>query len=80
MFRTLLFKNQLATNLNNKFPTFEEKWNEIVKSLGNNFVGLVKEKFKDELQLFKEISQFRFSIVIDNNFIFGQIKNVVEKK
>ncbi len=75
----LKFKNQLATNLNNKFPTFEEKWNEIVKSLGNNFVGLVKEKFKDELQLFKEISQFRFSIVIDNNFIFGQIKNVVEK-
>ena len=71
MFRTLLFKNQLATNLNNKFPTFEEKWNEIVKSLENNFVELVKEKFKDELQLFKEISQFRFSIVIDNNFIFG---------
>ena len=75
----LKFKNQLATNLDSKFPTFEEKWKEIVKSLGNNFVGLIKDKFQDELKLFKEISQFRFSIVIDNNFIFGQIKNIVEK-
>jgi predicted nucleic acid-binding protein len=71
----LEFKNKIATNLNNKFPTFEEEWDKIVKTLGNDFVGLIK----DELLLFREISQFRFSIVIDNNFIFGQIKNVVEK-
>ena len=75
----LEFKNQLATNLNKKFPEFEEIWNEIVKSLGHSFVGLVKENLKDELKLFKEISNFRFSVVIDNNFIFGQIKNAVEK-
>ena len=75
----LNFQNQFATSLNNKFPTFEKKWDEIVKTLGNNFVGKIRERFKEELKLFKEISQFRFSIVIDNNFIFGQIKNVVEK-
>lgn len=75
----LEFKKQLGKNLNEKFPTFEDQWDNVVKTLGNNFVGVVRDKFKDELQLFKEISKFRFSIVIDNNFIFGQIKNVVEK-
>lgn len=75
----LAFKEQLGKKLNEKFPTFEDQWSNIVKSLGNSFVGIVREKFKDELQLFKEISKFRFSIVIDNNFIFGQIKHVVEK-
>lgn len=73
------FKNHLANNLDAKFPGFEKEWYNIVRLLGNDFVNSMKGQFQDELSMFKEISQFRFSIVIDNNFIFGQIKNVVEK-
>lgn len=76
----LNFKEQLATKLYSKFPTFEKCWEDIANVLGNDFVGLIRDKFEDELQLFKEISQFRLSIVIDNNFIFGQIKNAIGKK
>lgn len=75
----LNFKEQLTTRLNSKFPAFDKCWEDIVNVLGNDFVGLIRDRFKDELQLFKEISQFQFSVVIDNNFIFGQIKNVIEK-
>lgn len=72
-------KKEIEDRLNEKFPDFDKSWNDIVKSLGNEFVGNVKKAFQDELEMFKEISQFRFSIVIDNNFIFGQIKSAVEK-
>lgn len=75
----LTYRDYFKKKLNEKFPTFEDNWNYIVNTLGNNLVGWIREKLKNELKSFKEISQFRFSVVIDNNFIFGQIKNVVEK-
>ena len=72
-------KKQIKDNLETKLPSFEENWNEIVKTLGNDFVGWIKESFQKELNFFEDISEFRFSIVIDNNFIFGQIKSTIEK-
>ncbi|MFC0875867.1 PIN domain-containing protein [Saccharicrinis sp. FJH2] len=72
-------KEEISKELNKKFPKFEDSWNNTVKELGNEFVGLIKELLQDEFQLLKEITEFRFSIVIDNNFIFGQIKNIIEK-
>lgn len=73
------FKEQLAKQLDEKFPNFEKHWGNIVNSLGNEFVELIRERFKNEIQPFESISNFRFSVVIDNNFILGQIKNAVEK-
>jgi hypothetical protein len=67
-------KDIIIGQLNTKYPDFETNWIEIVKTLGNDFVGMIKDIFQKELKLFDEFSKFKFSIVIDNNFIFGQLK------
>lgn len=73
-------KQEIAQRLNKKFPSFDDKWKSIVHSLGSNFVNAFKDKFKDERGYFKEITMFKLIIVIDNNFIFGQIKGILKKK
>lgn len=72
-------KKLLADRLNAKYPDFEKNWTKIVQTLGSDFVGIIKENFQKELKFFNELSKFKLSIVIDNNFIFGQIKNLIEK-
>ena len=74
------FKKEIAERLEKKFPAFESEWKKIVHSLGHQFVNSFKDKFKDEQGYFKEVSQFKLVIVIDNNFIFGQIKGLLKKK
>lgn len=72
-------KDFFGARLNEKFPGFEDGWRELVKKVGDDFVNFVKDRIEDQYQLFKEITQFRISVVVDNNFVFGQIKNLVEK-
>ncbi|MCF8336450.1 MAG: hypothetical protein K9I74_00555 [Bacteroidales bacterium] len=73
----LNIKDNLRARLNTKYPSFDKEWESVVTTLGNDFVSSVKQILQDELVRFKEVSKFRFSIVIDNNFIFGQIKAAV---
>jgi predicted nucleic acid-binding protein len=72
-------KDIIEPRLEAKFPGFTEAWHEIVKKLGDEFVKLLKDKFTDEFQLVKEINQFKLTVVVDNNFVFGQLKNLAEK-
>lgn len=75
---TLTFKKELTKRLNEKFPNFENDWIDIVKLLGNDFVNTLKGRFEDEYSLFKEISTFSMTIVVDNNFVLGQIKGLIK--
>lgn len=72
-------KEIVNKRLDEKFPGFKSAWQDLVKKVGDDFVNLLKDKFQDEYQLFKEISQFKISVVVDNNFVFGQLKGLVEK-
>jgi len=74
------FKQEIAQRLENKFSNFEGEWKKIVQTLGPEFVNCFKDKFKDETGYFKEVSKFKLIIVIDNNFIFGQLKGLLKKK
>lgn len=71
-------KNIVEERLNKKYPEFKSEWEKFVKQVGHSFVNLLKERFMDEYKLFKEISQFEMSIIVDNNFVFGQINGCVE--
>lgn len=72
-------KEIVEKRLDEKFPDFKSAWHDLVKKVGDDFVNLLKDKFQDEYQLFKEISQFKISVVVDNNFVFGQLKRLAEK-
>ncbi len=71
------FKEEVLNELLSKFPNFENSWKDLKKSLGNEFIGHIKKFFKDEFNIFNEISNFEFTIVIDNNFIFSQINGAI---
>lgn len=72
-------KEIVEKRLDKKFPGFKSAWGDLVKKIGDDFVNLLKDKFQDEYKLFKEISQFKISVVVDNNFVFGQLKGLAEK-
>jgi predicted nucleic acid-binding protein len=67
------------TNLKKEFPNFEKGWGDIVKTLGFDFIDFMKDRIKHDFSELKSFFDLQLSIVIDNNFIFGQIKNSVEK-
>lgn len=52
---------------------------ELVNKVGDEFVNHIKTHFQSQYEIFREISDFQITVVVDNNFIFGQIKNIVER-
>jgi len=73
-------RETVIKNIESKYPQFEELWNNIVENLGDSFITNVRSIFGNELNNIFKYGQFDISVVIDNNFIFGQIKNIVSKK
>lgn len=69
----------IRNRIKNKYPDFEKAWKDIVLKFGDDVINIFKDTFKDEYSLFKEISSFHISIVIDNNFILGQIMGALKK-
>ncbi len=72
-------KDFFGARLNEKFPDFEHGWRELVNKVGDEFVNHIKTHFQSQYEIFREISDFQITVVVDNNFIFGQIKNIVER-
>lgn len=68
------------TNLKNEFPDFEKGWKDITKKLGFDFIDFIKDRINNEFSELRSFFDLQLSVVIDNNFIFGQIKNSIEKK
>lgn len=72
-------KEIIEKQLDKNFPEFKLAWNKLVKKLGDDFVNIFKDKLQDEYPHLKEISQFKILVVVDNNFVFGQLKGLAEK-
>lgn len=73
-------KQDYSSRLKERFPEFEKGWTKLVNDVGIDLVNFLKEKLRAEYSFLKEVSQFKFKMVIDNNFILGQIKGVIKKK
>lgn len=72
-------KERIEQRLESKYPGFQKVWKEIVLDFGPSFIEEFRKAFREELSSFEELSKFELIIVVDNNFVFGQIKNCVEK-
>ncbi len=70
-------KKQIDYRLEAKFPEFHKSWKSIVKEYGNDFVDIVRDNFQKEFEKLDDFSSLILTIVIDNNLIFGQIKNLL---
>lgn len=70
----------LSQRLKTRFPEFEAAWNKAVHEVGHELVNFIQEKIEGSGSLLTSLANFRFKFVVDNNFVFGQIKGAIEKK
>src|SRR5687768_4250287 len=73
-------KRNFSARLKQRFPNFEKEWIKLINEFGTEMVNLIKDRLSGEYSFLKELSQFRFKIIVDNNFIFSQIKGAIRKK
>jgi predicted nucleic acid-binding protein len=71
---------QFSQRIEKRFPEFEKGWKKLVREVGAEMVNFLKERISNEYDFFKELTSFKLKLVIDNNFIFGQIKGSIKKK
>ena len=72
-------KSKFEESLEKQIPGFTNFKQELTIKYGHEFVKILREGFKSQLKDLKEITDFRLSLVIDNNFIFGQVKRLAER-
>lgn len=73
-------KTDYSSRLKARYPDIEKDWSKLFNQFGTEMVNIIKEKLSGEYSFLKELSQFKFKIIVDNNFIFGQIKGCIKKK
>lgn len=69
----------LSQRMKTRFPEFEESWNKTMREVGHELVNFIQEKLQGSRSLLSELAKFRFKFVVDNNFVFGQIRGAVLK-
>ncbi len=72
-------KEDLESVLGQKFPRFLEGWNDITKNVEIEITEEVKTQFRESFSTIESFGELNVSIVLDNNFVFGQIKTMVSK-
>ncbi|MCH2449223.1 MAG: PIN domain-containing protein [Gracilimonas sp.] len=73
------YKEQLENELKQKFPGIQEKWESLTNELGPALYDHVRNQSHQEILKIEGFGELHFSLVIDTNFIFGQIKGSVTK-
>ncbi|MEP4133409.1 MAG: hypothetical protein ABJL71_02250, partial [Cyclobacteriaceae bacterium] len=68
-------KKRFQTN----HPEFYETWKKLVKTTGVGLVKEIKDKLKIEYDFLKQLLDFKFRLVVDNNFVFAQIKGSLKR-
>ncbi|MBL7840564.1 MAG: hypothetical protein JNJ75_10520 [Cyclobacteriaceae bacterium] len=69
-----------SKRLKARFPEFEGAWNKAMREMGHELVNFIQERIEGKRSLLAGLAKFRFKFVVDNNFVFGQIKGAVAKK
>jgi len=73
------YKKVLESELSQKFPGIQEKWESLTSEIGPGLYEYLKNQTQQEILEIKGFGELHFSLVIDTNFIFGQIKSSVTK-
>src|SRR5689334_18139266 len=69
-----------SVRIKQRFPEFEKEWSKLIHEIGIDLVNFIKEKMSIEYSFLKELTNFKFKMIVDNNFILGQIKGVIKNK
>ena len=78
--KLLEIKSKLEVKIEKNIPDFFNFKKELTDKYGHEFVKILREGFKTQLKDLNEITDFRLLIVVDNNFIFSQIRWLIENK
>jgi predicted nucleic acid-binding protein len=73
-------KQGYSERIKKRFPEFEKEWKKLVREVGVELVNFLKDRISNEYNFLKELTGFKLKFVIDNNFIFGQIKGSIKKR
>jgi hypothetical protein len=74
------YKKQLENRLKQKFPGLQEIWESLTNELGPALYVDLRNQSQHEILKIEGFGELYFSLVIDTNFIFGQIKSSVTKR
>jgi predicted nucleic acid-binding protein len=72
-------ESDLSIRIRSRYPEFYKCWKQLVKEVGSGLVNELKKIFSKELGFVKEITSFKLKLIIDNNFILGQILGIIRK-
>ena len=77
--KSYTYKEQIENELKQKFPGLKERWESLTNELGPALYDHVRNQSHQEILKIEGFGKLHFSLVIDTNFIFGQIKSSVTK-
>lgn len=63
-----------------KYPDLAKSWRHLKGNINNEFYAYLQGTIGSEFNIYEDLAKFQLSIVVDTNFVFGQIKKVVENK
>lgn len=69
-----------SKRFNERFPEFNQAWDRLVREAGPELVNLLRDKFSMHSSFLQEFKNFRFKMIVDNNFVFAQIKGCIKSK
>jgi len=69
-------KKLIEERINQKFPNFSEEYQKLTTKVGEPLIKSIKESFKGFFD--NELNSMTLSVIVDANFIVGQIKGSVE--
>lgn len=83
-------KTTLNYNMNNrttdysdifltKYPEMALSWEHLKGDINNEFYAYIKGAIGGAFNLYEDLAKFQLSIVVDTNFVFGQLKAIIEK-
>lgn len=74
------FKEKISNQIKDKYPDFEREWTEFVNGMGDKLISALRKGFERQLRSFENLLNISLTIVVDNNFVFGNIQNAIRKE
>lgn len=72
-------RTDFSQRIKSRFPEFETSWNKLIREVGPDLVNYIQEKIGSQKTFLSQLAKFKFKLVVDNNFVFGQIKGAISK-
>lgn len=67
-----------SQRIKQRFPEFEKGWKKLVNEVGIDLVNFLKDRLRGDYSFIKGLATFKIKMIVDNNFILGQIKSAIK--